>query len=469
MHKRADLFRGQRDVVEFIKNHEIVSGMIPMGFGKTVSSLTAFADLLSTFDARRALVIAPLRVARRVWSDEVRSWEHLSGLTVARIVGTPAERMRALRTPADIHTINREQLPWLKEQFVQGKKQVMRWPWDIVFNDEAQGFKAQSSKRWKALWSLRWGGGRVMWPRMVNLSGTPTPNGYVDLWAQYKLLDGGKRLGTSEEAFRQRFFIPPKEMYGRWELRDKAAEEIQELISDITVSQVDEVDAPPVRVNDIRVDMPENVYRRYRELERGFLTELFSGTEVSAANAGVCMGKLCQLANGAIYTGEEPGKWEPLHDEKLGALVEAIESANGNPCLVVYSYKHDYERMGPVLDRMGVRWSLLRTDEQFDAFRNRQLDVGILHPASAGHGLNDLHLSGAEVLIHFGMTANMEWYNQVNARLIGGHRRVGKNVVIHRIICERTVDEDLIELIELKDHEDTSLRYALAKRFKLVG
>lgn len=468
---RSNLFSGQRELVEFIKNNEIAAGLIPMGFGKTVSGLTAFTDLLDSFDARRALVIAPLRVARRVWTDEVTRWDHLSGLKVAKIVGTPKERMAALRTPADVHTINREQIPWLAAQFIQNGKQVMRWPWDIVFNDESQGFKSQGSERSKALWSLRFGAGkgRVMWPRMVNLSGTPAPNGYVDLWNQYRLLDGGKRLGTSEEAFKNRFFIPPSEMYGRWRLRDKAAEEIQALIADITISKVDEIDAPPVRYNDIRVSMPDTAMRKYRELERKFLTELFSGTSVSAANAGVCMGKLCQLANGAIYTGEEDGKWEALHDEKLLALPEAIESANGNPCLIVYSYKHDYARMAPVLDKLGLRWSLLRTDSQFDLFREGKLDVGVLHPASAGHGLNDLHLSGAETLIHFGMTANMEYYNQVNARLIGGHRRVGKNVVIHRIICDRTVDEDLIELLAEKDADDTSLRYALAKRARLTG
>jgi hypothetical protein len=381
--------------------------------------------------------------------------------------------MAALRTPADVHTINREQIPWLEAQFLQNGKQIMRWPWDVVANDESQGFKSQSSERFKSLYRLRWGlgKGRMMWPRMVNLSGTPAPNGMRGLWSQYRLLDNGKRLGVSESAFQNRFFVPPAHMYAKWGLREKAAEEIRALISDITISMKaeDYLDLPPVKMNYIRVGMPDAVYSKYRELEKKFLTELFSGTTVTAVNSGVCMGKLCQLANGAVYTGEAPGAWEALHDEKLDALPEVIESANGGPVLLVYSYKHDLARMAPVLDRIGVRWRLLRDDADFDMFRAGLLDVGVLHPASAGHGLNDLHLSGAETLIHFGMTANLEWYQQVNARLTGGHRRTGKNVVIHHIICDRTVDEDLIDLLDEKDVDQYSLTRALAKRAGKCG
>lgn len=464
MLNRNDFFPYQHTAVDFLKEHENTAGMIKMGLGKTVSGLTAFSDLKHTFDARRALAIGPLRVARRVWSDEVERWAHLQGLSVARIVGTPEQRMKALRTPTDLHTINREQVPWLEAQFVQGGKQTVRWPWDLVFNDESQGFKSQSAQRWKALWRLRWTNGNgALWPRMANLSGTPMPNGYRGLWAQFRLLDNGKRLGTSESAFQERFFYPPEHQYARWQLRDTAAAEIQALIGDITISIEDDLAGAP-RMNYVRVALPENVLRKYKELEKQFLTELFSGTTVSAANAGVCMGKLCQLANGAVYTGEAPGAWEPLHDEKLDALPELIDGANGGPVLVAYSYKHDLARMGPVLDKMGVSWSLLRSDAQFDAFRAGQLDVGVLHPASAGHGLNDLHLSGSETLIHFGMTANLEWYQQINARLAGGHRRTGKNVVIHHIIADRTVDEDLIGLLADKDGEQSSFTEVLAKR-----
>lgn len=470
MLQRSDLFPYQRSAVSFFKEHDNAAGAIKMGLGKSVTALTAFDDLKNTFDVRRGLVVAPLRVARRVWTDEVNRWAHLQGLSVARIVGTPKERMAALRTPADIHTINREQIPWLEAQFIQNGKQVMRWPWDIVFNDESQGFKSQSSERFKSLYRLRWGlgKGRMLWPRMVNLSGTPMPNGYRGLWAQYRLLDNGKRLGDSESAFQSRFFLPPEHQYARWRLRDKAAEEIQALVGDITVSIEDDLGGPPVRMNYIRVELPEKVRQKYKELERKYLTELFSGTKVQAANAGVCMGKLCQLANGAIYTGEAPGAWEPLHDEKLAALPETVESANGSPVLLAYTYKHDMARFGPVLDKMGVQWRLLRSDADFDLFRSGLLDVGVLHPASAGHGLNDLHLSGSETLIHYGMTANMEWYQQVNARLSGGHRRKGKNVVIHHIIADRTVDDDLVELMNEKDEEQSSFTEVLARRARLI-
>jgi hypothetical protein len=459
---RANLFPYQQNAVRFLMEHDNVAAMIKMGLGKSVMSLTAFLDLYYSFEVRRALVIAPLRVARRVWSDEIDRWAHLRGLTVAKIIGTPKERMRALRTPADIHTVNREQVPWLEAQFCQNGKQIMRWPWDIVFNDESQGFKSQSSERYKSLKRLRWGlgKGRVMWPRMVNLSGTPMPNGYRDLWSQFMLLDNGRRLGTDENAYQQRFFLPPEHQYARWRLRDKARDEILSLISDITISIDDDMGDKP-RMNYIRVSLPENVLRKYKEMEKKFLTELFSGTKVSAANAGVCMGKLCQLANGAVYTGE--GAWEPLHEEKLRALPEVIEAANG-PVLLVYSYRPEIERCGRVLDEMGVSWRLLRDDREFDMFRDGELDVGVLHPASAGHGLNDLHLSGSETLIHFGMTANMEWYSQVNARLAGGHRRTGKNVVIHHIIADRTIDDDLVAMMGAKDEEQGAFTELLARR-----
>lgn len=471
MLQRSDLYPYQRKIASFITEHENTFAMVDMGLGKTVSGLTAFLDLYESFEARRMLVIAPVRVAQRVWSDEVQRWAHLRGLTVARIVGTPKQRMAALRTPADVHTINREQIPWLEAQFFDnGGKQTMRWPWDLVMNDESQGFKSQSAQRFKSLYRMRWGpkGQRrePLWPRMVNLSGTPAPNGLRGLWAQYRLLDNGRRLGTAEGAFQERFFLPPKAQYAKWELRDKAEEEIHRLIGDITISMKaeDYLDLPPVKMNYIRVSMPDRVRAKYKELENKYLTELFSGTSVTAANAGVCTGKLCQLANGAIYTGEAPGAWEALHDEKLRALPEVIDSANGNPVLLVYSYKHDLARMAPVLDEMGVQWRLLVKDADFDLFRDGLLDVGVLHPASAGHGLNDLHLSGAETLIHFGLTNNLELYQQVNARLIGGHRRVGKNVVIHHIVCDKTIDEDLIDLLEAKDYEQYSLTRALAKR-----
>lgn len=469
--QRSNLVPVQHNIVSYLKEHENAAAMVKMGLGKTVSSLTAFLDLLYDFEVRRALVVGPLRVARRVWSDEVTRWAHLHGLTVAKIVGTPQERMRALRTPADIHTINREQVPWLEAQFCQNGKQIVRWPWDVVYNDESQGFMSQGSVRWKALMQLRWGpnwkAGKLIqrWPRMVNLSGTPMPNGYRNLWAQFMLLDCGRRLGNSEDAYQQRFFLPPEHEYARWRLRDKGGEEIRSLIGDITISVDDDMGDKP-RMNYIRVTLPDPVMKKYKELEKKFLTELFSGTKVSAANAGVCMGKLCQLANGAVYTGEAPGAWEPLHDEKLNALPEVIEAANG-PVLLPYTYKHDYQRFGPVLDKMGVSWRLLRSDRDFDDFRDGKLDVGALHPAAAGHGLNDLHLSGSETLIHYGMTANQEWYAQVNARLAGGHRRTGKNVVVNHIIADGTVDEDLVELMTAKEDEQDTFTQLLARRAKL--
>lgn len=462
---RSDLFPGQHQQIDFLKGHENAALFVPMGNGKTVSGLTAFLDMQRTFDARRVLVWGPLRVARRVWSDEIDTWAHLHGLTVAKIIGTPKERMKAMRTPADVHTINREQACWLKTQFVQNGKQTVRWPWDLVLNDESQGFMSQSSERWKAMHGLRWGDKKAgpLWPMMANLSGTPAPNGYQNLWAQFMLLDNGKRLGTSEDAFMQRFFLPPAHQYARPQLRDTAAQEIHELIADITLS-LEDVGATKPRMNYIRVGLSGAVMAKYKALEKKFLMETFNGKTVTAVNAGVCAGKLCQLANGAIYTGEAPGAWEPLHDAKLEVLPEIIEASNGAPLVLVYSYKHDLARIGPVLTKMGVSWRLLTSDKDFDMFRAGLLDVGILHPASAGHGLNDLHLSGAETLVHFGMTNNWEWYAQVNARLIGGHRGSGRNIVIHHIIADRTIDDDLIELLDGKEADEYGLTTALARK-----
>lgn len=456
---RADLKPYQLQAIDFAKRTENCALWLPMGYGKCVSTLTAYADLLESFDARRALVIGPLRVARRVWSDEAQVWSHLAGIHVARMVGSRAERLAALRTPADIHTINRENLPWLEAQFIQNGKQTTRWPWDLVVVDESSGFKSQSSKRWKSLRRLR-----RLFPRMIQLTGTPAPNGLQDIWAQLYLLDRGARLGATESAFLDRWFTPPAfGEFGKWTIKNGAREEIEERIQDIVFSPERELDGPPVETNQIRVTLPEPILKKYRQLERQFILETLSGKTVTAVNAGVCAGKLLQLANGAIYTGEGR-EWEELHSEKLDALEELLEGIRP-PVLIVYSYRHDLARILPRIQLYGSA-AVLKHDRDFDAFRERRIDYGVLHPASAGHGLNDLHLSGAETLIHFGLTNNLEHYQQVNARLTGGHRRSGKNVVIHLIVADGTIDEDMVELLDDKSADQNSLTRALAARIR---
>lgn len=430
-----------------------------MGLGKTVSALTAFSDLRGSFDARRCLVVAPYRVASKVWSDEVGEWSHLSHLHVARIVGTPKQRMKALRTPADIHTINREQIPWLEAQFIAHGKQHTKWPWDMVALDESQSFKSQSSERWKSMSRLR-----RLFPLLVELTGTAVPNGYGDLWGQIHLLDGGKRLGNTEVSFRDRWFTPPQGQFAKWNLRDSAEKEIQEAVRDIVLAlrAEDYLELPPVVDNYVRVQLSPAAMRVYKDLSREYIAEA-RGHTLTAVNAGVLDGKLLQLASGAFYTGEER-QWQEFHTEKIEALVELIEGIPGK-VLVAYAFVHELERIQKALGRCDRSWAVLRTDESFAAWAAGEYEIGVLHPASAGHGLNDVYKSGAEDLIHFGLGPNLEFYQQVNARLTGGHRRMGRNVKIHHIVADGTRDEGYVRLLKSKAATQDDLTRSLAQLF----
>lgn len=430
-----------------------------MGLGKTVSTLTAFSDLLGNFDARRVLVVAPFRVASKVWSDEIKEWSHLSHLTVARIVGTSAQRMKALRTPADVHTINREQIPWLEAQFIAHGKQHTKWPWDMVALDESQSFKSQTSERWKSMSRLR-----RLFPRLVELTGTAVPNGYGDLWAQIHLLDQGKRLGATEVDFRNRWFTPPQGQFAKWNLRDCAEKEIQDAVKDLVLAlrAEDYLDLPPVVENFVRVQLSPKEMQTYRELSREYIAE-YRGHTLTAVNAGVLDGKLLQLASGAFYTGEGR-QWQDFHSEKIEALVELIEGIPGK-VLIAYAFVHELERIQKALGRCDRSWAVLRTDESFTAWAAGDYDIGVLHPASAGHGLNDVYKSGAEDLIHFGFGANLEYYQQVNARLTGGHRRMGRNVKIHHIVADGTRDDAYVNLLKTKAATQDALIQSLAQLF----
>ena len=463
---RSDLYPYQRHAIEFIKAHPNCALWVDMGLGKTVSTLTAFADLQDSLDAQRMLVIAPKRVARRVWSDEVAEWDHLRGLHVSRIVGSEAECFDALRTKADIHTIGRERVPWLKAQFLEGQgksgKLKYRWPWDVVVPDESQSFKSQSSQRWKALATLR-----PYIARMVQLSGTPSPNGYGDLWSQFFLLDSGKRLGDSEAAFKQRWFTPPVGMFTKWNLSLAGAAQIRDAVKDCVLSlrEEDYLALPPVTDNFIRVTLSSAALATYKKFEREYIAEV-AGHKLTAVNAGVLDGKLLQLANGACYTGRDR-EWVPFHDAKLEALDETLEAIPGK-VLIAYGFQHDLARIQKVVERRsladGRPWRLLRSDASFDAWAAGEVDWGILHPASAGHGLNDMYKSGCEDIVHFGLTNNFEWYTQVNARIAGGHRRANRNVRVHHIVADATRDDDYARLLKRKEASQDTLTASLAVR-----
>jgi SNF2 family DNA or RNA helicase len=453
---RSDLRPYQDRIVNFIKAHEACAIYAEPGLGKTVSAGTAYLDLLNSFDARRMLIFAPLRVARKVWPDEMKAWSHLEGISLSCAIGSAEQRWAALKTPADVHTINTENTAWLAAQFIQGRKQVRRFPWDMIVLDESTRYKSQSSKCWKAMRMLR-----RLAPRMVQMTGTPAPNGLADLWAPFYLLDRGQRLGVTETAFRDRWYDGERttENYVKWTMKEGADKQIYSAIADITLSlrAEDYLDLPPVLHNLIRVDLTPSAMKTYRRMAREFIVE-HGGQTINAVNAAACAGKLAQLANGAVYY-EHP-KWTHVHDAKLEALKELLEDTG--KAIIVYGYKHDKQRLEKLLAAEGQRWRALDTEQDEDDWNAGKIDRLLLHPASAGHGLN-LQGAGSETLIWFGLTNNREHYDQANARLIGGHRRAGRNVVIHHIIADRTIDDDLMALLQTKGMIEHGLKTAISK------
>lgn len=451
--------------MEFIKANPNCALWIDCGLGKTVATQTAYLDLLNSFDANHGLVIAPLRVARKVWTDEVQEWSHLQDLDIVHIGGTEKQRQKAIRTRADLHTIGRENTQWLINQFIEGKKQVRKWPWDTVILDESQSFKSQSSFRWKALRLVR-----KLFPRCVELTGTPAPKGYGDLWSQIYLLDRGQRLGTSESAYRLRWFdVENCGDYSRYHLKDHAAKEIQAALSDIVISlrAEDYFDLPPVVYNPVRCTLTEAELAKYRKFARTSVFERAGGQKITAVNAGALYGKLLQLANGAIYHNDK-GEYEEFHHAKIDGLLETLEGVTG-PCIVAYAFRSDTKRIAAALDRYCGKtktWRVMDTDDDLNAFSRGEIDIAVMHPASAGHGLNDLHKSGAQDIVWFGLTPNLEYYQQLNDRLAGGIRRLGKNVKVHHLLAENTEDEDCYELLKGKAKSQDELTNAMTEKVK---
>jgi SNF2 family DNA or RNA helicase len=457
---RSDL-RGYQDrAISFGKETESCALHLEPGLGKTTSTLTIYKDLREAFEVDRMLVVAPLRVARKVWRDEVGAWSHLQGISTASITGTLDQRMKALRTPADVHTINREQVPWIYNQFVQNKKQTVRWPWPLVVLDESQSFKSQAAERWIAMARLR-----KLFPRMIQLTGTPMPQGYTDLWAQMFLLDHGKRLGDTEEEYHDRWFIETRyDSFSAWELKPGADTEIKSAVGDIVLAmKADEYlkDLPAVVVNPVRVELPILAAKAYKKLERTSVLELANKT-ITAVNAGVLAGKLLQAASGALYTDSE-GNWEELHTAKLEALEELLEAIGGK-VIIAYHFQHDLARIKNLLKDSDRVWKVLKSDRDFQQWADGQFEIGVLHPASAGHGLNDVAKSGAQDMIHFGLNPSLELFQQVNARLTGGHRRAGRNVRIHLIIADNTLDDDYVALLGRKEATQDDFMRALSHR-----
>ncbi len=433
----------QKYTIEYIKQNPISAILLDMGLGKTVISLTAINDLMyDSFEVHKVLIIAPLRVARFSWGAEIRKWEHLKNLRYSIVVGTEKERRAALQQKADIYIINRENLPWLIENTY--------FDYDMVVVDELSSFKNHQAKRFKALMKVR-----PQVKRIVGLTGTPSSNGLMDLFAEFKLLDMGQRLGRFIGQYRTAYFQPDK-MNGMvvysYKTLPGAEEKIYEKISDITISMraTDHLQMPEFISSQYEVELSAAERIKYELLKKDLVLPI-GDDEITAANAAALSGKLCQLANGAIY--DDDNKAVRIHDRKLDALEDIIESMNGRPLLVAYWFKHDFDRIAERLSELKVPFSKLDTDESIEKWNSGEIPVALIHPASAGHGLN--LQSGGSTLVWFGITWSLELYQQTVARLWRQGQK--HTVVIQHIITKNTIDENIMTALEKKEHTQTAL------------
>lgn len=436
----------QQFATDFILNQSICCLMLDMGLGKTVITLTALWQLaLDSFDVSRVLVIAPKRVAEDTWPKELEKWEHLTGLTSSLVLGSVAEREAALQRKAFLYIINRENVAWLVKNYY--------WDFDMVVIDELSSFKSNKAERFKAMKKVR-----PMVTRIVGLTGTPAPNTLLDLWPQMYLIDMGQRLGRFIGGFRDRFFLPDKrnrEIIYSYKPREGAEDAIYALISDICISMkaADYLDMPERIDNRIEVSMSPKERKLYDDFQKDMVLSI-GDEELDAANAAALSNKLLQMANGAVY-GEDK-KVIPIHDRKLDALEDLVEAANGKPLLVAYWYKHD-------LQRIKARFKNARcidTAKDIDDWNAGKIPFALIHPASAGHGLN--LQDGGCTIVWFGLTWSLELYQQLNARLWRQGQK--HTVVIHHIVTKGTHDEDVMRALENKDTRQSALIEAVRAR-----
>lgn len=433
----------QRYAAQFILDHPAAAVFLDCGLGKTVITLTAIRELLhDSFTVRRVLIIAPLRVARDTWPAEIRKWDHLSDLTYAVAVGNTAKRLAALRQKAEITIINRENVDWLVKNNT--------FDFDMIIIDELSAFKSHRTRRFKALMKVR-----PMVSRIVGLTGTPSSNGLMDLWAEFRLLDMGKRLGRFLTHYRERYFLPDKrnaQMVFTYKPRPGAEEKIYEAIGDITISMKsgDYLELPKCLTNVVRVEMNERERRIYERLKKDMAAEI-DGKEIDAMNAAALSGKLLQMAAGAVYDGE--GQAVRLHDRKLDALEDLVESANGRPVLIAYWFRHDLERIRKRFP--GARE--LRQEADIADWNAGKISIGLIHPASAGHGLN--LQDGGSMLIWFSLTWSLELNQQTNARLWRQGQK--HTVTIHYLVMKNSIDESVMAALSRKDKVQEALMSAV--------
>jgi SNF2 family DNA or RNA helicase len=436
---------------EYILNHPIAAVLLDMGLGKSVITLTAIFDLtLDSFLVRKVLVIAPLRVARDTWPAEIEKWDHLKGLKYTVAVGSEVQRKTALMKRAQVYIINRENVEWLIS------RSGIPFDFDMVVIDELSSFKSHQAKRFKSLMKVR-----PKVNRIVGLTGTPSSNGLMDLWAQYRLLDMGQRLGRFIGRYREDYFVPDKrnqQVIFTYKPKPGAEEAIYRLISDITISMkgTDYLKLPELVINEVDVKLSEKEIKTLDTMKRDLITTV-KGEEITAANAAALSGKLLQMANGAVY--DDQGTVLHIHDRKLDALEDLIEAANGKPVLIAYWFKHDLSR---IQKRFEVE--VLSTSDSIKRWNDGEISIAAIHPASAGHGLN--LQAGGSTLVWFGLTWSLELYQQTNARLWRQGQK--ETVVIHHLIAKGTIDERVMKALNDKNNTQSALIDAVKATLKEV-
>ena len=456
--------RYQQYCIDAIERIPSCALWLDMGLGKTVVTLSALYELkYLRFSIRRALVIAPKKVAENTWSAEADKWDHLSDLRVCVVLGSAGQREEALRRPADVYVINRENTQWLVRYFGN------RWPFDVVVLDESSSFKNHQAKRFRALKAVR-----PKITRMIELTGTPSPHGLMDLWAQIYLLDGGRRLGRTISAYRDIYFVPDKRSRTTifsYAPKDGSADAIYRQLSDICISMKSEdyLELPDMVVNNIPVVLDPRSAKAYKDLESDMLLRVADesaedGEEnvITAVTAAALTGKLLQLCNGAVY--DEDGSVVPIHDCKMDVFLETVEQLSGQHVLVYYYFRHDRDRILDALARSGLTVRVYTGAADERAWNAGEIDILLAQPASCGYGLN-LQQGGHHV-IWFGLTWSLEEYQQANKRL---HRQGQQYpVIVHRLIVQGGMDEDVVRSLESKDKSQDALLTALKARVERV-
>lgn len=444
----------QKAAIGHLEDHTGAALFLEMGMGKSICTLTALDDLkYDMFEAVKILIIAPKLVARDTWDAEILKWDHTRNLTWSKILGTQKQRLQALEQEADIYLINRENVTWLVD--LVGK----RWPFDTVVIDELSSFKDPGSRRFRSLRRVR-----PLIKRLIGLTGTPAPNGYMDLWSQVYLLDGGERLGRTITAYRNRFFTPGRRnghIVYDWVLRPGAAEEIQERIKDLclSLSASDWLQVPEQISITRAVDLGDEVLAQYRAFAKRKLMEIEdSEVPIVADSAGVLTNKLLQFANGRIY--DEDHRVQYIHDQKLQALEELIDEANGKSVLVFYAFKHDERAIREQLADRNI--CDLSEEGAIRRWNEGKIEVLLVHPASVAYGLN--LQDGGNIIIWYGLTYSLEAYLQANARL---HRQGQKQkVLVHHIVAKGTIDEEVMKALDNKNSTQQELLESVKARIR---